>query len=102
LLFSNLTQIVLTPPVPSAKILKLTKPFTFAKLKSDLTIETFPYLVTAGDLDIPDYHIVDPNQPIATLLSQAAAENFKLTIFIGQGRGYQSWKKLPGVPQLME
>ena len=27
---------------------------------------------------------------------------FKLTIFIGQGRGYQSWKKLPGVPQLMD
>jgi len=101
-IFLNLRELIFAPTGTSAKILKPTKPFTFAKLKSDLTIETFPYLVTAGDLDIPDYHIVDPNQPIATLLSQAAAENFKLTIFIGQGRGYQSWKKLPGVPQLMD
>ena len=44
----------------------------------------------------------DPNQPIATVLSKAAADNFKLTVFIGQGRSYQSWKKLPGVPQLMD
>ena len=81
-IFLNLRELIFAPTGTSAKILKPTKPFTFAKLKSDLTIETFPYLVTAGDLDIPDYHIVDPNQPIATLLSQAAAENFKLTIFI--------------------
>ena len=46
--------------------------------------------------------MVDPNQPIATVLSNAAADNFKLTVFIGQGRSYQSWKKLPGVPQLMD
>ena len=75
-IFLNLRELIFAPIGYFTKILKATKPFTFAKLKSDLTIETFPYLVTAGDLDIPDYHIVDPNQPIATLLSQAAADNF--------------------------
>src|SRR6056300_536947 len=97
--FSNLRELVLAPK--SEQTSKTTKPFAFGKLKSDLDIVNFPYLITAGDLDIQDFHLVDPNQPIATVLSKAAVERFNLTIFIGQGHGYQSWKKLPGVPQLM-
>jgi DNA-directed RNA polymerase subunit alpha len=101
-IFLNLREIIFAPKPTSAKTLKSTKPFVYAKLKSDLKIESFPYLVTAKDLNISEYALVDPNQPIATILSQTAAENFKLTILIGQGRGYQSWKKLPGIPQLMD
>jgi DNA-directed RNA polymerase subunit alpha len=98
-IFLNLRELVLAPK--SEQTSKTTKPFAFGKLKSDLDIVNFPYLITAGDLDIQDFHLVDPNQPIATVLSKAAVERFNLTIFIGQGHGYQSWKKLPGVPQLM-
>ena len=101
-IFLNLRELILSPIDSSTKGAKSTKPFTFAKLKSNLNIGSFPYVITAGDLDIGDYCLVDPNQPIATVLSKAAADNFKLTVFIGQGRSYQSWKKLPGVPQLMD
>jgi DNA-directed RNA polymerase subunit alpha len=99
-IFLNLRELVFAPTIISQNT-NGTKPFSYAKLKKDLEFEIFPYLVTAGDLDIVDYHIVDPNQPIATLLSQKAAETFHLTVLIGQGNGYQSWKKLPGVPQIM-
>ena len=101
-IFLNLRELILSPIDSSTKGAKSTKPFTFAKLKPNLNIGSFPYVITAGDLDIGDYCLVDPNQPIATVLSKAAADNFKLTVFIGQGRSYQSWKKLPGVPQLMD
>ena len=101
-IFLNLRELILSPIDSSTKGAKSTKPFTFAKLKPNLNIGAFPYVITAGDLDIGDYCLVDPNQPIATVLSKAAADNFKLTVFIGQGRSYQSWKKLPGVPQLMD
>ena len=101
-IFLNLRELILSPIDSSTKGAKSTKPFTFAKLKLNLNIGSFPYVITAGDLDIGDYCLVDPNQPIATVLSKAAADNFKLTVFIGQGRSYQSWKKLPGVPQLMD
>ena len=101
-IFLNLRELILSPIDSSTKVGKSTKPFTFAKLKPNLNIGSFPYVITAGDLDIGDYCLVDPNQPIATVLSKAAADNFKLTVFIGQGRSYQSWKKLPGVPQLMD
>jgi DNA-directed RNA polymerase subunit alpha len=97
-IFLNLRELVFAHTDESAKS---TKPFTLATLKTPLTIETFPYCLTAGDLDISDFHLVDPNQHIATFLSKSAAENFQLTLFLGQGRGYQSWKKLPGVPQVM-
>lgn len=101
-IFLNLRELIFSPIDNSTKNAKRTKPFTFAKLKPDLNIGSFPYVITAKDLDIDDYYLVDPNQPIATVLSQTAAENFKLTVFIGQGQSYQSWKKLPGVPQLMD
>ena len=101
-IFLNLRELILSPIDSSTKGAKSTKPFTFAKLKPNLNIGSFPYVITAGDLDIGDYCLVDANQPIATVLSKAAADNFKLTVFIGQGRSYQSWKKLPGVPQLMD
>ena len=101
-IFLNLRELILSPIDSSTKGAKSTKPFTFAKLKPNLNIGSFPYVITAGDLDIGDYCLVDTNQPIATVLSKAAADNFKLTVFIGQGRSYQSWKKLPGVPQLMD
>ena len=101
-IFLNLRELILSPIDSSTKGAKSTKPFTFAKLKPNLNIGSFPYVITAGDLDIGDYCLVDPNQPIATVLSKAAADNLKLTVFIGQGRSYQSWKKLPGVPQLMD
>ena len=101
-IFLNLRELILSPIDSSTKGAKSTKPFTFAKLKTNLNIGSFPYVITAGDLDIGDYCLVDPNQPIATVLSKAAADNFKITVFIGQGRSYQSWKKLPGVPQLMD
>lgn len=101
-IFLNLRELILSPIDSSTKGAKSTKPFTFAKLNPNLNIGSFPYVITAGDLDIGDYCLVDPNQPIATVLSKAAADNFKLTVFIGQGRSYQSWKKLTGVPQLMD
>jgi len=99
-IFLNLRELVFAP-VATSQMTKGTKPFSSAKLKKTIQFDCFPYLVTAGDLDVADYHIVDPNQPIATLLSKKAAETFQLTLFISQGRGYQSWKKLPGVPQIM-
>jgi DNA-directed RNA polymerase subunit alpha len=99
-IFLNLRELVFAP-IENSKMQKGTKPFSYAKLKENIQFNTFPYLVTAQDLDIADYHIVDPNQPIATLLSKKAADTFKLTLFISQGHGYQAWKKLPGVPQIM-
>jgi len=80
------------------------KPFAAAQLKKDLSklpISSFPYVVCAGDLDSQDFKIVDPTQPIATLLSPEAAATFQIYLFLSVGRGYQSWKKLPGVPQIM-
>ncbi|OUS44393.1 RNA polymerase alpha subunit (chloroplast) [Ostreococcus tauri] len=101
-IFLNLRELIFTPTATCAQKVKQTKPFVYAKLNSELKIDNFPYVVTAKDLHIPEYEFVDPNQQIATILSPTAAENFKLTLLIGQGRGYQSWKKLPGVPQLMD
>ncbi len=97
-IFLNLRELILSPIDSSTKGAKSTKPFTFAKLKPNLNIGSFPYVITAGDLDIGDYCLVDPNQPIATVLSKAAADNFKLTVFIGQGRSYQSWKNYQVFP----
>ena len=80
------------------------KPFAAAQLKKDLSklpISSFPYVVRAGDLDSQDFKIVDPTQPVATLLSPEAAATFQIYLFLSVGRGYQSWKKLPGVPQIM-
>ena len=110
-IFLNLRDLVFTHYTPDEKeppsqgeLEPGAKPFAAAQLKKDLSklpISSFPYVVRAGDLDSQDFKIVDPTQPVATLLSPEAAATFQIYLFLSVGRGYQSWKKLPGVPQIM-
>jgi len=110
-IFLNLRSLVFTHYMPTEKqfsrpreVVPGVKPFAAAQLKKDwssLSETSFPYVVRAGDLVSRDFKVVDPMQPIATLLSPNAAATFHIYIFLSMGRGFQSWKKLPGVPQLM-
>ncbi|CAL6448198.1 unnamed protein product [Bathycoccus prasinos] len=98
-IFLNLRDLVFTHYTPDEK-----EPPSQGELEPDLSklpISSFPYVVRAGDLDSQDFKIVDPTQPVATLLSPEAAATFQIYLFLSVGRGYQSWKKLPGVPQIM-
>ena len=110
-IFLNLRSLVFTHYTPvdkqSSSQWDLTpgvKPFAAAQLKKDLSelpATSFPYIIRAGDLVSQDFKVVDPAQPIATLLSPKAASTFQIYLFLSVGRGYQSWKKLPGIPQIM-
>lgn len=46
-----------------------------------------PGIVTAGDFELPDHvHILNPDQPIATLSSTG---HLRMEVLVAQGRGYQ-------------
>ena len=110
-IFLNLRSLVFTYYTPIDKqfsrpqeVVPGVKPFAAAQLKKDLSSlpeTSFPYVVRAGDLVSHDFKVVDPIQPIATLISPNAAAAFHIYIFLSIGRGFQSWKKLPGVSQLI-
>ena len=90
-IFLNLRDLVFTHYTPDEKepssqgeLEPGAKPFAAAQLKKDLSklpISSFPYVVCAGDLDSQDFKIVDPTQPIATLLSPEAAATFQIYLF---------------------